>query len=62
MSYSILASQKLFVRTVGFIEESVTTRTPEALEERINIICMNDTIVKSRLFNCFTDFSNTSAS
>ena len=36
----------MFVKIVGFIKKRVTTRTPETLEERINIVCMNDMIAK----------------
>ena len=48
MLHSILASQEMFVKSVGFIKESVTTRTPEALGEPFYVICLIDIIVKSQ--------------
>ena len=48
MSHSVLASQKMLVKIVGFNKENVTTRTPEAFEKAIYIICMNDMDVKSQ--------------
>ena len=42
---------------MDLLKKSVTTRTPETLEERTNIICMNDMIVKSQL-SSFTVLSN----
>ena len=51
----------MFVKKLRFFEESITTKTPEALEEKINIICMNDMIVKSQLFDCFIKSSNSSS-
>ena len=47
MSQLILASQKMFVKIVGFIKESVTTWTPKPFGEVICIIWMNDMIIES---------------
>ena len=46
MFHSVLVSQKMFVGKLRSFEESVRTRTPEALRERINIICTKDMIVE----------------
>ena len=48
MPHSILESQEMFVKSVGFIKESVTTRTPEALGEPIYVIGLIDIILKSQ--------------
>ena len=62
MPHSILASQKIFIKIVGFIEEKVTTGTPEAFDEVIYSICMKDMIVKFQSFDCFYISVNTSSS
>ena len=48
MFRSVPAFQKMFVKIVGFIEESVTTRASKAPKENIYIFCMTNMVPKSQ--------------